>query len=62
MSQTNLLMKEPLKGEGIVEIPAVLAAAQEVGAKWVVVEQDVPTPGKIPMECAKESMDYLRSL
>ena len=55
-------MKEPLKGEGIVEIPAVLAAAQEVGAKWVVVEQDVPTPGKIPMECAKESMDYLRSL
>ena len=49
-------------GEGIVDIPAVLAAAQEVGAKWVVVEQDVPTPGKTPMECAKESMDYLRSL
>ncbi len=49
-------------GEGVVDIPAVLAAAEEVGAKWVVVEQDVPTPGKTPMECAKESIDYLRSL
>ena len=49
-------------GEGIVDIPAVLAAAQEVGAKWVVVEQDVPTPGKTPIECAKESIEYLRGL
>ncbi|MBR6547904.1 MAG: sugar phosphate isomerase/epimerase [Clostridia bacterium] len=49
-------------GEGIVDIPAVLAAAQEVGSKWVVVEQDLPTPGKTPMVCAKESIDYLRSL
>lgn len=49
-------------GDGVQDIPAILAAADEAGAAWVVVEQDSPTPGKTPLECAKMSIDYLKSL
>ena len=31
-------------------------------AKWLVVEQDEPTKGKTPMECAKMSIEYLNTL
>jgi len=49
-------------GYGKQDFPAILAAAQDAGAKWVVVEQDQPSMGKTPMECAKMSIDYLRGL
>lgn len=49
-------------GSGLQNIPSILDAAEEVGAGWVIVEQDFPTKGKTPMECAKESMDYLKSV
>jgi sugar phosphate isomerase/epimerase len=49
-------------GRGIQDIPGILKASEQAGARWVVVEQDLPSPGKTPLECAKESLDYLNSL
>ena len=49
-------------GRGKVNIPEVLEAAEEIDAKWVIVEQDEPTCGLTPLECAKESINYLKSL
>jgi sugar phosphate isomerase/epimerase len=49
-------------GYGIQDIPGVLKASEEAGAKWVVVEQDLPSPGKTPIECARDSLNYLNGL
>lgn len=49
-------------GFGIQNIPAILEAAKAAGSEWVVVEQDFPSMGLTPMECAKKSIDYLKSL
>ncbi|MBQ8620124.1 MAG: sugar phosphate isomerase/epimerase [Clostridia bacterium] len=49
-------------GCGKQDFPALLSACEDAGAKWVVVEQDQPSMGKTPLECAKLSIDYLRSL
>ena len=49
-------------GYGKQDFPAILKAAAESGAKWVIVEQDEPSMGKTPMECAEMSIGYLKSL
>lgn len=49
-------------GYGVQDIPAILGAAKDAGAEWIVVEQDNPGPGKTAMESAKLSIDYLRGL
>jgi sugar phosphate isomerase/epimerase len=49
-------------GHGILDMPGIVKAAKKAGAKWLVVEQDLPSPGKTPIECAKESLDFLNSL
>lgn len=49
-------------GHGVQDIPAILAAGKAAGSKWFVVEQDQPSMGKTPLECAKTSIDYLKSL
>lgn len=49
-------------GYGKQDIPSIIKAAEEAGASWLVVEQDRPTPGKTPLECAKDSLEYLKSL
>ena len=49
-------------GHGIQDIPGIIKAAEIAGTEWLVVEQDLPSPGKTPIECAKESLDYLNSL
>ena len=49
-------------GQGVQDIPAIVEASREAGAVWLVVEQDEPSAGKTPMQCAKESIKYLRSL
>ena len=49
-------------GAGVQDFPAILRAAEESGAKWVIVEQDKPSLGLTPLECAKASIDYLKSL
>jgi sugar phosphate isomerase/epimerase len=49
-------------GYGQQDIPSILSACREAGTSWVVVEQDRPSPGKTPLECARESIEYLKSL
>jgi sugar phosphate isomerase/epimerase len=49
-------------GHGVQDIPGILKASEKAGAKWLVVEQDLPTPGMTPIECARQSLDYLKGL
>ena len=49
-------------GYGRQDIPAILQAAEDAGAGWVVVEQDSPSMGKTPLECAKMSIEYLKGI
>ena len=49
-------------GYGVQNFPDILEAAKDAGALWVVVEQDQPSMGKTPMECAEMSINYLKSL
>lgn len=49
-------------GSGLQDFPSILAAAKDVDAAWVVVEQDEPSMGKSRMECAQTSIDYLKSI
>ena len=49
-------------GKGVQDVPSLLASSKEIGIRWVVVEQDSPTPGMTPLECAKASIDYLKSI
>jgi len=49
-------------GHGVQDIEGIIKASEKAGAKWFVVEQDNPSMGKTPMECAKMSIDYLKSL
>lgn len=49
-------------GYGRQDIPAILQAAEDAGAGWVVVEQDSPSMGKTPMESVKMSIEYLKGL
>ena len=44
------------------DFPDILEACKKAGTAWVVVEQDMPSMGKTPMECAKMSIDYLRTI
>ena len=49
-------------GYGVQNIPGIIKAAEQAGSKWLVVEQDLPSPGKTPIECAKDSLNYLNGL
>ena len=49
-------------GAGMQDIPALVQASMDAGAEWFVVEQDMPTKGMDPLECARESINYLRRL
>lgn len=49
-------------GYGLQDIPSIIAASEAAGSKWLVVEQDNPSMGKTPFECAEMSMEYLNSL
>lgn len=46
-------------GKGLQDIPAIVKASIESGAKWLIVEQDEPSMGLDRMACAKVSMEYL---
>lgn len=48
-------------GHGIQDMPAILEAAEKAGAEIVIVEQDASVD-RPPMEAAKMSRDYLKSL
>lgn len=49
-------------GHGMQDMPSILAATEEAGAQYVVVEQDEPSMGLTRMESIKTSREYLRSL
>ena len=49
-------------GSGVQNFPKIIAAAENAGAKWLIVEQDDPSMGKTPMECAEMSISYLKTL
>lgn len=49
-------------GHGLQDIPSIIAAADDAGAEWLIVEQDSPSMGKNAMECVKMSIDYLKSI
>ena len=49
-------------GSGMQDFPAILAAAEDAGATWVVVEQDKPSMGLTPMESIAKSREYLKTL
>ena len=49
-------------GSGLQNFPAILEAAEESGATWVVVEQDKASMGLTPMESIEKSINYLKSI
>ena len=49
-------------GYGMQDMPGILAASEEIGAKWYVVEQDAPSLGLSDMECAKLSRQWLKTV
>ena len=49
-------------GSGMQDFPAILAASEDAGAQWVVVEPDRPSMGLTPMECITKSREYLKTL
>ncbi len=49
-------------GYGVQDFPSIIEAAVESGAQWLIVEQDRPSMGKTPLECAEMSINYLKSL
>jgi sugar phosphate isomerase/epimerase len=47
-------------GDGTLDMPALISAAQSSGTRWLIVEHDRPT---LPsLESARRSLDYLNSL
>ena len=49
-------------GYGVQDFNKILASAEEIGIKYVVVEQDRPCLDKTPLECAEMSVNYLKSI
>ena len=49
-------------GYGNQDIPALLDAAKDTEAAWIIVEQDSPSLGFNNLECAKMSIEYLKTL
>ncbi len=49
-------------GSGVQDWKKIIASAEKAGAEWVIVEQDDPSMGKTPMECAAMSIAYLKTL
>ena len=49
-------------GSGVQDFPAILKAAEDAGAEWVVVEQDRPSMDLTPLESIEKSINYLRSI
>ena len=46
-------------GKGLQNISQIIAASDEGGAQWVIVEQDSPSMGLTELECAQTSVNYL---
>ncbi len=49
-------------GSGLNDFPAIVKAAAESGAQWLVIEQDKPSMGLTPMESIEKSINYLKTI
>ncbi len=49
-------------GYGKQDFKEILKVSEEIGSKWVIVEQDQASMGKNSLECAQMSIDYLKNL
>ena len=49
-------------GCGKQNVQAIVDAAKDAGASWIIAEQDEPSMGKSRMECAQMSMDYMKNI
>ena len=49
-------------GHGVQDMPEILAACENAGAQWVVVEQDSPAKDDTPVNSVTLSREYLRTL
>ena len=49
-------------GSGLQNFPAILEACEDVGAEWVIVEQDNPSMDLTPLECIEKSREYLKTI
>lgn len=49
-------------GHGLQDVPSLLKASEDAHASWVIVEQDMPSMDKTPMESVKMSIDYLNTI
>ena len=45
-------------GYGLQDVPSIIAAGDDAGSEWFVVEQDSPTMNRTSMECAEMSIRY----
>lgn len=59
--QSSTFEFRPL-GYGVQNIQAIVDAAKDAGASWIVAEQDEPSMGKTRLECAKMSIDYMKDI
>ena len=59
--ETKAFEFRPL-GSGVQNFAEILKACKDAGASWVVIEQDAPSMGKTPIECARASIDYIKSI
>lgn len=49
-------------GSGKQNFPEIIKASEDAGALWLVVEQDEPSMGLLPMQCAEKSRNYLKTI
>lgn len=47
---------------GRLDVPAIVKAAEESGAKWLVVEQDRPDPDLSELESARINIEFLKNI
>ena len=49
-------------GYGCQKFEGIFEAAKNSGASWIIVEQDSPSMGLSPIECAEKSINYVKSI
>ena len=48
-------------GDGVQDFPSIIAACEQAGTEWLVVEQDTPSGGLSSLTCAERSRNYLKT-
>lgn len=49
-------------GDGVQDFPSIIAACEQAGTEWLVVEQDTPSGGLSSLACAERSRNYLKTI